>query len=71
MMPNIKWDGTHEISGGLLTVKKDGEIVCHHIFYDNESLKRYLFKNTKLETPSTTRHEYDNYLKKIIIYFSN
>lgn len=64
MMPNIKWDGAYEISGGLLTVKKDGEILCHHIFYDNESLKNYLFKNTKLESPSTTRHEYGQLYKE-------
>ena len=58
MMPNDKWDGNYEISGGLLTVKKNGEILCHHIFYDNDSLKKYLFNNTILETPSTTRHKY-------------
>ena len=58
MMPNTKWNGIYEISGGLLTVKKNGEILCHHLFYDNESLKSYLFNNTKLETPSTSRHEY-------------
>ena len=64
MMPNIKWDGNYEISGGLLTVKKDGEIVCHHIFYDNIALKNYLFKNTKLESPSTTRHGYGQLFKE-------
>ena len=64
MMPNIKWDGSYEISGGLLTVKKDGEILCHHIFYDNDALKNYLFKNTKLESPSTSRHEYGLLFKK-------
>ena len=64
MMPNIKWNGNYEITGGLLTVKKDGEIVCHHIFYDNIALKNYLFKNTKLESPSTTRHEYGQLFKE-------
>ncbi len=64
MMPNLKWDGKYEISGGLLTVKKDGEILCHHIFYDNIALKNYLFKNTKLESPSTTRHKYGQLYKK-------
>ena len=64
MMPNISWDGNYEISGGLLTVKKDGEILCHHIFYDNVALKNYLFKNTKLESPSTTRHEYGQLFKE-------
>lgn len=58
MMPNDKWDGNYEISGGLLTVKRDGEILCHHIFYDKTSLNEYLFNNTKLESPSTSRHKY-------------
>jgi hypothetical protein len=64
MMPNMKWDGNYEISGGLLTVKKDGDIVCHHIFYDNIALKNYLFKHTKLESPSTSRHEYGQLYKE-------
>ena len=64
MMPNIKWDGNYEISGGLLTVKNDGDILCHHIFYDNIALKNYLFKHTKLESPSTSRHEYGQLFKE-------
>lgn len=64
MMPNLKWNGDYEINGGLLTVKKDGEILCHHIFYDKNALNEYLFENTKLETPSTTRHKYGQLYKK-------
>lgn len=63
MMPHIKWDGNHELSGGLLTVKNNGEILCHHLFYDNVALRNYLFKNTKLESPSTTRHRYGHLFK--------
>ena len=63
MMPNKRWNGEYEISGGLLTVKKDGDILCHHIFYDSQSLAKYLYKNTKLETPSTSRHEFANIFK--------
>lgn len=58
MMPNKKWNGNYEISGGLLTVKKEGEILAYHIFYDEEALNTYLFNQTKLESPSTSRHEY-------------
>jgi len=64
MTPNIKWDGNYVVSGGLLTVKKDGEILCHHVFYDDISLKNYLFKNTKLEGGSTSRHEYAQLYKQ-------
>lgn len=58
MMPSNKWDGNYEISGGLLTVKNDGDVLCHHLFYDKQSLNNYLYKNTKLETPSTSRHDF-------------
>lgn len=64
MMPGEKWDGTHEISGGLLTVRKDGDIVCHHIYYDNVSLKNFLFKHTKFESPSGSRHGYGDIYKE-------
>lgn len=63
MMPGEPWDGSYEITGGLLTVKKDGEILCHHIFYDNNSLNNYLFKNTKLESPSTSKFKYGDVKK--------
>lgn len=64
MMPNTKWGGNYEISGGLLTVKQDGEILCHHLFYDNDSLRDYLYENVKLETPSTSRHNYGQIYEK-------
>ncbi len=63
MMPNKMWDGEYEISGGLLTVKQDGNILAHHIFYDSQSLGKYLYKNTKLETPSTSRHGFGHIFK--------
>lgn len=63
MMPKVKWDGNYSVTGGLLTVKKDGEVLCHHIFYDSDSLKKYLYKNSKLETPSSSRHGYGQLFK--------
>ena len=70
MMPSKNWDGINEISGGLLTVKQDGEILCHHIFYDKNSLKEYLYNNTKLESPSTSRHKYgDLFIENDEVYF--
>ncbi len=51
-----KWNGSYE-SNGTIIVKESGEQVAFHII-DLESLKSYLFKNIKLDTPSTTRHRY-------------
>ena len=55
MMPATVWDGIHDATGGYLVVKKDGEIVCYHI-YNRNQFEDYLFHNTKMETASSTRH---------------
>jgi type II restriction enzyme len=49
MMPATVWTGGH------LVVKDDGEVLCYHIYNKNE-FENYLFANTKLETPSSSRH---------------
>ena len=51
-----KWNGSYE-ANGTIVVKKTGDQLAFHII-DLESLKSYLYKNIKLETPSTTRHRY-------------
>ena len=51
------WKGIYEANGGYLIVKENGEIICYHI-YDKNQFENYLFNNTKLETPSTTRHKF-------------
>lgn len=57
MMPSRVWTGKLEATGGYLVVKDDGEILCYHIYNRNE-FEDYLFANTKLETASSTRHEF-------------
>lgn len=57
MMPSKVWTGELDATGGYLVVKSDGEILCYHIYNRNE-FEDYLFTNTKLETASSTRHEF-------------
>lgn len=57
MMPATVWDGIHDATGGYLVVKKDGEIVCYHI-YNRNQFEDYLFYNTKMETASSARHDF-------------
>ena len=57
MLPAKTWSGNYEATGGYIIVKDDGDILCYHIYNRNE-FRNYLFSNTKLETPSTTRHNY-------------
>ena len=60
MVPATKWDGNNEINGGFLSVLKDGEILCHHLYYDNISLKNYLMNHTRFDYPagSPKKHDY-------------
>lgn len=57
MMPHTPWNGTYEANGGYLVVKDDGEVLCYH-FYDRNLFEDYLYYNTKLETPSSSRHQF-------------
>jgi type II restriction enzyme len=49
------WQRDYQALGGYLVVKEDGDILCYH-FYFIKNFEDYLFYNTKLETPSVTRH---------------
>lgn len=57
MTPKTEWDGFTKAHGGYIVVKEDGEIACYHL-YNRDEFQEYLYKNTKFETPSTTRHKY-------------
>ncbi|MEO8884628.1 MAG: HpaII family restriction endonuclease [Mucilaginibacter sp.] len=55
MMPNTIWTGLYDGTEGYLIVKKDGDVICYHIINRN-LFEDYLLENTKMETPSSTRH---------------
>ena len=57
MMPSKVWTGKLDATGGYLVVKEDGEILCYHIYNRNE-FEDYLLVNTKLETASSSRHDF-------------
>lgn len=57
MMPSKVWSGLYDATGGYLVVKNDGEILCYHI-YNRNQFEDYLLHNTKLETASSSRHEF-------------
>ncbi len=57
MTPVKSWDGLTKAHGGYIVVREDGEIVCYHL-YNRDEFQDYLYKNVRLETPSTTRHGY-------------
>ncbi|MBO4302907.1 HpaII family restriction endonuclease, partial [Methanosarcinaceae archaeon] len=55
MVPGTRWDGQFQVNGGYIIVKEDGEVLCYH-FYNRNEFRDYLFENTKLDTPSSSRH---------------
>lgn len=59
MAPKTEWDGFTRAHGGYIIVKENGELACYHL-YNRDEFQEYLYRNTKFETPSTTRHKYSN-----------
>ena len=57
MTPAKVWTGQYDATGGYLVVKETGEVLCYHI-YNKNHFEDYLYNNTKLETASSTRHEF-------------
>lgn len=57
MTPSKVWTGVYDATGGYLIVKENGDVLCYHI-YNRNQFEDYLFVNTKLETASSTRHDF-------------
>lgn len=57
MTPSKVWNGIYDATGGYLIVKDNGDVLCYHI-YNRNQFEDYLFQNTKLETASSSRHEF-------------
>ena len=57
MVPNTEWKGKLQAHGGYLIVREDGEVVCYHV-YNLEQFKEYLYRHTRFETASTSRHDF-------------
>lgn len=57
MTPASVWNGVYDATGGYIIVKKDGEIVCYHVYNRNE-FQDYLIKNTRFEAGSRSRFDY-------------
>lgn len=63
MMPSKVWSGKYDATGGYLVVKENGDVLCYHIYNRNE-FEDYLINNTKLDTASSSRHEFGEIYKE-------
>jgi type II restriction enzyme len=63
MQPSKPWKGTQDAHGGYIIVKENGELACYHV-YNGDRFKKFLFINTKLDTPSRSRHKFGQIYEK-------
>ncbi|GBU07994.1 type II restriction endonuclease HpaII [Bacteroidales bacterium] len=57
MTPAHIWTGIFDANGGYLVVKKDGDVLCYHIYKRNE-FENYLLNTSFMDTPSSTRYRF-------------
>lgn len=57
LVPSRKWDTRLSTYGGYIIMRDDGMLLCYHL-YNDDDFRDYLFNNTKLDTPSTSRHDF-------------
>lgn len=58
MKAGTLWTGTFSANGGYIAVKKDGELLCYHIYNWNE-FQEYLLSHTKIDIPDSRPHRCD------------
>lgn len=63
MMPATVWDGLYQATGGYIVVREDGEVLCYHI-YNHNDFREYMYNNTRLETPSSSKYNFGTIYKE-------
>ena len=56
MTPETVWTGNYDATGGQIIVKDSGDVVCYHIYEQNQFLN-FLLNSTTFEQPSTSEDE--------------
>lgn len=57
MTPGKEWSGIDVATGGYIIIKRDGEVLCYHL-YNRNYFEEYLLKNTRFDRPSASRYDY-------------
>lgn len=70
MVAKSIWDGMATATGGIILVKKNGEIVGYNP-YDINLFQEYLLKNTKFDSPDSGRNKYGKIYKEGKKYLMN
>lgn len=57
MTPGKAWDGKEAATGGYIIIKRDGDVLCYHL-YNRNFFEEYLLNNTQFDRPSASRYDY-------------
>ena len=57
------WLGSEDANGGYIIVKRDGEVVCYHL-YNRTEFENYLFNYSYFDKPSASRYDYMSVYKE-------
>lgn len=68
MTPGKNWNGIDDASGGYIIVKRDGDVLCYHL-YNRNFFEEYLLRNTQVDRPSASRYDYAYVFKENNRYF--
>lgn len=60
MVPSKPWSGSYGLTSALTVVKKSGGLVSFHL-YNRDEFETYLFEHTRLDTASSTRHQFGQF----------
>lgn len=66
----LRYRNKEDANGGYIVVKKDGNVVCYHI-YNRNDFEQYLFDYTFFDRASTSRHGFMSIYKENYIYKIN
>lgn len=64
----MPWDGSRDVSGGYIVVKKNGEVLAYHN-YIQDAFMQFLLKGCMLDKGSTTKHKFGVVYKEGEKYF--
>ena len=57
MTPGKVWNGLDAATGGYIIIKRDGDVLCYHL-YNRNFFEEYLLNNTRFDRPSASRYDY-------------
>jgi hypothetical protein len=63
MTPGKVWNGLDTATGGYIIIKRDGDVLCYHL-YNRNFFEEYLLNNTRFDRPSSSRYDYGYVFEK-------